>query len=171
MLVARHLSRQEKMKNHEVSLSSPPEMELEEVVEMIPIGFMHYRLLAMCGLCFMADALEVNLLSYISQCAGDEWNLTNVEISSIAGVVFLGILVGNLIFGVLADHWGRRLTFLISAFMISLFGFLSGTAFNYQSLIAFRTIAGVGIGGGSVPFDLLSEFMPVSQRGTGRSTV
>ena len=59
------------------------EMELEEVIEQIPMGFFHYRLLFMCGLCFMADGLEVNLLAYISQCAGDEWALNDAEVNTL----------------------------------------------------------------------------------------
>ena len=34
-----------------------------------------------------------------------------------------------------------------------------------QTLIIFRSIAGFGIGGANIPFDLLAEFMPISQRG------
>ena len=141
------------------------ELELDHVLEMLPVGFFHYRLLIMCGLCFMADGLEVNLLAYISQCAGDEWGLSNAEVSSIAGVVFLGITLGSFVFGVLADRIGRRKCFLLSCLLISFFGFISGASPNVATLIIFRAIAGFGIGGANIPFDLLAEFMPISQRG------
>ena len=141
------------------------EMELEEALEALPIGFFHYRLLFMCGLCFMADGLEVNLLAYISQCAGEEWSLNDAEISLIAGIVFLGITVGSFVFGILADRVGRRKSFLLSCFLISFFGFISGASPNFITLIILRAIAGFGIGGASIPFDLLAEFMPISQRG------
>ena len=141
------------------------EIDLEQALEMLPVGFFHYRLLFMCGLCFMADGLEVNLLAYISQCAGDEWNLSDAEISSIAGVVFLGITLGSFFFGILADRVGRRNSFLVSCVLISLFGFISGASPNVATLITFRAIAGFGIGGASIPFDLLAEFMPISHRG------
>lgn len=44
-------------------------------------------------------------------------------------------------------------------------GFLSGTAPSFEWLLFFRVIVGFGVGGLSVPFDLLAEFLPVSDRG------
>jgi putative MFS transporter len=44
---------------------------LDNVVDSLPIGFFHYRLLVMCGLAFMADAMEVSLLSFLSTCVGN----------------------------------------------------------------------------------------------------
>ena len=149
----------------EGSTAKPVAKELDAILDSIPVGFFHYRLLFMCGLCFMADGLEVNLLAYISQCAGDEWNLSNEEISSIAGIVFVGIMTGNFVFGILADRIGRRKSFLISCVLMSVFGFISGASPNVAALISFRAIAGFGVGGGSIPFDLLAEFMPISHRG------
>jgi hypothetical protein len=34
------------------------------------VGYFHYRLLLMCGMCFMADAMEVSLLAFMATCAG-----------------------------------------------------------------------------------------------------
>ena len=140
-------------------------LTLDEALDMIPLGRFHYRLLVMTGLTFMADALEVNLLSYVSVCAGNTWNLLEAEIASISSIVFAGIVIGSVFFGVFADRQGRRMGFLLASFVISFFGFLSGTSPNYATLIAFRAITGFGVGGVSVAFDLLAEFLPSRARG------
>lgn len=36
------------------------EVTLDELLADIPIGRFHYRLLVICGMAFMADAMEVN---------------------------------------------------------------------------------------------------------------
>ena len=41
---------------------------LDDIIEQIPVGLFHYRLLFICGLAFMADGLEVSLLSFIAAC-------------------------------------------------------------------------------------------------------
>ena len=44
---------------------------LDAVIDSIPVSFFHYRLLLMCGLAFMADAMEVSLLTILGTCAGE----------------------------------------------------------------------------------------------------
>jgi Na+/melibiose symporter-like transporter len=92
---------------------------IDEIFNDVPVALFHYRLLFMCGLCFMADAMEVSLLYFLSTCAGAEWDLSDGEQASITGVVFAGEILGSTFWGPLADKFGRRLTFLISSFLIA----------------------------------------------------
>ena len=39
--------------------SGDEEITLDDLLEKIPIGRFHYRLLVICGMAFMADAMEV----------------------------------------------------------------------------------------------------------------
>lgn len=55
--------------------------------------------------------------------------------------------------------------FLLGAAIIILFGILTGFATNFYMLLAFRIIVGFGLGGATIPFDLLAEFLPQSARG------
>ena len=64
----------------------------------------------------------------------------------------------------MADVYGRRKAFLGSAAVISLAGFASGLSPDYSSLLALRSLVGFGLGGSSVPFDLLAEFCPPKER-------
>lgn len=142
-----------------------PEKFLNDVLESMDIGYFHYRLLLMCGLSFMADAMEVSLLSFMSTCAGVEWDLSDTQIAGITSAVFAGELFGSIFWGVFADKYGRRWTFLLGSVTITLFGFLSGAAPNYEVLLCFRGLVGFGVGGLFVPFDILAEFMPTAHRG------
>jgi putative MFS transporter len=138
---------------------------LEDVLNDIGMGFFQYRLLAICGLAFMADSMEISLLGYISTCAGISFDLDNNKKASIAGVVFFGQLFGSLIWGRLGDRYGRRTAYLASSAMVSLFGFITGLSPNFISLLIFRMMVGIGIGGSIIPFDIIAEFMPLSYRG------
>lgn len=35
------------------------EMRLDDLLELIPVGLYHYRLLAICGMSFMSDAMVI----------------------------------------------------------------------------------------------------------------
>jgi MFS family permease len=138
---------------------------LEDILDEIGMGFFQYRLMAICGLAFMADSMEISLLGYLSQCAGQSFDLDNAKKASISGVVFAGQLIGSLLWGRIGDRYGRRVAFLMSASTISLFGFLTGLSPNYTSLLMARMFCGIGIGGVIIPFDIIAEFMPLSHRG------
>jgi MFS family permease len=143
-----------------------PILTLDEALEKNPIGFYQYRLLLLCGLAFMTDALEVNLLSFLSVCAGKEWNLSSGQEASITGIVFAGIIVGSGFWGILSDKYGRKKSFIVATALISLGGLLTGFASSFPLLLFYRAICGFGIGGANVPFDLLAELLPASQRGS-----
>lgn len=140
-------------------------LSLDEAIAMIPIGKFQYRLLLLCGLAFMTDSLEISLLSFIATCSGDQWNLSNAEIASIASVVFVGILIGSFFWGKIAGRYGRKNAFLGACSTMTLAGFLSGASPSYYWLIFFRTVVGFGVGGAVIPFDLLAEFIPAHDRG------
>ncbi len=145
--------------------NNPEAIDINEALERIPLGLFQYRLLVMCGFAFMADALEVNLLSFLATCAGAEWNLSDAEKASITGIVFIGIIIGSLWWGSFADRYGRKMTFILVAITITAAGFITGAAPSFPILLFIRSIVGFGIGGANIPFDLLAEFMPSSHRG------
>lgn len=143
-------------------------LTMDEAIERLGYGrFQHYLLWA-AGLCMMADGLEVLLLSFLTlvlQSSDSQWNLTSTQTSSITASVFLGAFVGSLVLGRLADVWGRKPVFTLTAAIIAIFGLASGVAPTYNILILCRFAVGIGVGGLVVPFDTLTEFLPSSHRG------
>lgn len=79
--------------------------------------------------------------------------------------MFCGELIGGLFWGPFADKYGRKKAFLMASSLIVVCGFLSGAAPTFGWLLFFRVIVGFGVGGLTVPFDLLAEFLPVAERG------
>jgi MFS family permease len=74
--------------------------------------------------------------------------------------------LGTLILGPMSDMYGRRPVFLLAASVIVLGGVVTAMAPNYGTAIVAVFVLGTGIGGLSVPFDILAEFLPSSGRGT-----
>lgn len=141
-------------------------MCLDDAIELnSKIGIFHYRILVLCGLAFMSDSLEVNLLAFLSTCAGIEWSLSYAQKASITGVVFCGIILGSALWGVVSDLYGRKVGFILATLVVSIGGFFTSIATSYGVLLFCRAIVGIGIGGTNVPFDLLAELMPAKKRG------
>ncbi|GMH92457.1 hypothetical protein TrVE_jg6722 [Triparma verrucosa] len=83
--------------------------------------------------------------------------------SSTVGSLFLGELVGSCFFGPYADICGRRKSFLLSCTLIAGCSLMSGlTSLEYIHVVEF--MVGVGVGGFTIPFDILSECHSASRR-------
>ena len=94
------------------------------------------------GLCFAADAMQVLLLSFLSEVLRLEWNLSDDETAMISSILFVGAIFGTLILGPLADKKGRKPLFLVSATVISSFGLAVSFATDYRMLLALLFLSG-----------------------------
>jgi MFS family permease len=140
-------------------------MSVDEAIELLGMGRFQWIVLTAAGLCFAADAMQVLLLSFLCEVLRVEWGLSKDESASITSVLFFGAMVGTLILGPLADKKGRKPVFLVAATMISFFGMAVGFAASYWQLLIFIFLVGTGVGGLTVPFDILAEFLPADARG------
>ena len=114
---------------------------------------------------WLADTAEIIYLSLLTTVLQPLWGLTNSQAAAIFSSVFAGQVVGTLLAGPLADRFGRRPIFLAMTITCFLFGVLTAAANTYGLLIFFRFMVGVAIGGITVPFDCLAEYLPAAKRG------
>ena len=74
--------------------------------------------------------------------------------------------VGALIFGLLADRYGRRLPLMIDLVFYSVAEVATGFAGNYTTFLVLRAIFGIGMGGEwGVGASLVMEKVPAERRG------
>ena len=149
-----------------LSISSEAEIiSIDAAIDSLGTGPFQIRVLFAAGLCFAADSMEIMLLSFLSIILQDEWGLTAAQTATITSCVFAGSLTGTLILGPLGDRIGRRPIFLACGLIISVFGIATGFATNYIQFVLTRFLVGFGVGGLTVPFDILAEFLPTQIRG------
>eukprot|EP00747_Dinoflagellata_sp_TGD_P031067 gnl/TRDRNA2_/TRDRNA2_135048_c0_seq2.p1 gnl/TRDRNA2_/TRDRNA2_135048_c0~~gnl/TRDRNA2_/TRDRNA2_135048_c0_seq2.p1 ORF type:complete len:543 (-),score=79.65 gnl/TRDRNA2_/TRDRNA2_135048_c0_seq2:55-1683(-) len=143
--------------------SLPGAVTLAEAYDRVGFGRYQARLFIVCGFGFMSDSIEVGLVTALQEEARVEWpDVRGVELAMLTTVVFVGELLGAIIWGPLADRMGRKRAFLASNLAIISFGVLSAAAPSFWWLTALRGLVGVAIGGIIIPFDNLSE--SVSER-------
>lgn len=140
-------------------------ISVDGAIDALGTGPFQRRVLLLCGLCFAADSMEIMLLSFLSAILQAEWGLTTAQTATITSCVFAGALMGTLILGPMGDRIGRRPVFLACGVIISLFGVATAFARNYVELVLTRFLVGFGVGGLTVPFDILAEFLPTRIRG------
>lgn len=146
------------------------EISIDEAVDKIGTGKFQHLLLFAAGTCFMADSMEIMLLSFLTLVLKRDWeweneDTANTQLASIVAVMFIGALIGTSILGPFGDRKGRKPVLLLASFIISFFGVMTAFCDSVSSLLLVRFAVGFGIGGLTVPFDILAEFLPNESRG------
>jgi MFS family permease len=87
-------------------------------------------------------------------------------------VTLLGAVLGGIVFGILADKFGRVRMLTYSVILFAVFTGLSAIAAGYTDLAIYRFIAGIGIGGEfGIGMTLAAEAVPARMRARATSWV
>lgn len=130
----------------------------------------HTRLIIGIGIAWLFDAMDVGMLSFVIAALHKEWQLSTVEMGWIGSVSSIGMAVGAILFGMMADRFGRKAILILTLLVFSIGSGISAFATGYGIFLVLRFIIGAGLGGElPVASTLVSESVPVEKR--GRSVV
>lgn len=95
----------------------------------------------------------------------EHWSLTTVEAGTLSSYGLVGMLIGAITFGILADRIGRKKVIIISSVMFSVFTGLCGFAATPVWFAAMRILGGIGLGG-MMPnmIALITDYAPGKKR-------
>lgn len=126
----------------------------------------HTRLLWVSGIGWMFDAMDIGLLAFVLPTLSKSFNLNGTQAGLIPAFTFIGMFAGAALAGNLADRFGRKAVFQWTLIIYSIGTGLSAFAWDLPSLLFFRVLAGLGLGGElPVASTLVSEWSPDKVRG------
>ncbi|CAL5083589.1 unnamed protein product [Urochloa decumbens] len=137
-----------------------------EALSRLGFGRFQALLLGFLGTGWVAEAMEVMLLSFVGPSVKEEWGVSGGAEGLITSVVFAGMLIGACVGGLGSDRYGRRAGFLFTAIVSGVPGFLCAFSPNYATLLALRFVVGLGLGGSHVLPTWFLEFVPAENRGS-----
>lgn len=141
-------------------------VSVSEVIDRIPVGRFHHRLLAICGSAWAFDGMEVIIISFTLPVLIGVWGLSGLTAGLLGSASLMGMIIGNWMWGWYADRYGRKTAFQWTVLTYSLFAGLTALAIGFYSGFALRFLTGVGLGGAlAVDTSYLSEHLPTNRRG------
>ena len=141
----------------------------EEIVvsppEDAPLSAAHWGLMAVLVIALIIDIMKPATLGFTLPGMMSEYHVSKATVSTFPFSALTGTVIGSVIWGALADIYGRKATILLSAVMFvgtSICGAMPSLAWN----VGMCFMMGVAAGGMlPVTYALLAEMMPSSHRG------
>lgn len=136
---------------------------MSTLVERFPS---HRKVLFVAGLAWLFDAMDVGIVSFIMADLVQSWHLTPAEAGWIGSINSIGMAIGAVLAGILADRIGRKPVFVLTVLLFSISSGFSAFSTTYSILCLFRFFTGIGLGGElPVASTLVSEIVAAEQRG------
>lgn len=146
------------MKAHRYSVSSR--------LDRLPISRFHKRLVALVGGGMFCDNFDIYIagavLSVFLATGFSDLGMNAYFVSA----TFMGMFIGTVGAGIVADRFGRRVTFQWNLAIFGLASLAGAAAPNMEWVIALRFLCGIGLGAEIVlGYGTIAEFVPPKRRG------
>jgi putative MFS transporter len=135
-------------------------------IDRLPITRTHKRATIAIGLGMFFDIYEVFLAGVLSGVLTQQFHLSKVALAPVLASTFIGMFLGAVVMGRVADKIGRRRAFLFNLALYSTFSLIGAFSPNAVFLMVSRFIAGLGLGAELPLADTyLTDLLPAPKRG------
>jgi putative MFS transporter len=112
------------------------------------------------------DAVDALAIAYVLPVLNGLWKLAPSQTGMLIAAGYAGQTIGSILAGSFAERWGRVPVLLMTLLIFSLMSLACAFAWDYNSLLSFRFVQGIGLGG-EIPIMItyINEFSRARGRG------
>jgi MFS transporter, AAHS family, 4-hydroxybenzoate transporter len=142
-------------------------INIGELLENSRIGPLQVRVFVLCMICLIMDGFDVQAMGYVAPAVVEDWGIPRSLLGGVFAAANFGVLIGSLVFSMVADKIGRRPVLIGATLFFSAMALATAYAQNVEQLLWLRFIAGIGMGC-IIPnaTALVGEFSPKRSRVT-----
>ena len=121
-------------------------VNIADLIDTSPIGSLQIATFGLCLLCLVMDGFDVQALGYVAPEIVRAWKISNASLGPVFGASNFGVLVGSLVFSMMADRIGRRPILIGATLFFGAMTIAASRADSVAELLALRFVGGIGLG-------------------------
>lgn len=122
-------------------------LDLRDHLERAPMSPYQWAIVGAAVLLNALDGYDVAAMSFVSARVEQEFGLTGTVLGVVISATLIGMALGSVLLGRIADLIGRRITVLSSVALATAGMYLAATAQDVVQLGIWRVLTGLGVGG------------------------
>lgn len=135
------------------TLSSPPQAAFQRAagllfrIENVPFSRWHTKARIVMGSATFFDAFDALALAFVLPVLIALWHLSPLQIGMLIASGYAGQVIGALLFGWLAERYGRVPSVTAAVALMSVMSIACAFAGSFNALFVLRFVQGIGVGG------------------------
>jgi putative MFS transporter len=148
-----------------INVAQAARYQIAERLERLPISPWHTKIRTIIAFAWFFDAFDALAIAYVLPAIIPLWHIPQPQIGGLISIGYAGQALGSLLFGYLAQRYGRVPITIATLILFSVMSLACAFAWDYQSLFWMRFIQGFGLGG-EIPVinTYLNEFAKAERR-------
>jgi AAHS family 4-hydroxybenzoate transporter-like MFS transporter len=144
---------------------TPRVVDVQAFIDGQRVSPLQRRVLFLCFIVIAIDGFDTAIIGFIAPAIRAEWRLGVAQLGPLFAAGLLGLMLGALAVGPLADRFGRKTMLVGSMVVFGVASLASAFGGGLGSLIVWRFMTGLGLGGAMpMTITLASEFCPAARR-------
>jgi benzoate transport len=129
-------------KSEQTSLENP-----QDIIDYSNMSRLQIIAVALCVCLNAMDGFDVLSISFAAPGIAEEWGISRAGLGIVLSMELIGMAIGSVLIGRIADRYGRRPTILYCLIIMAIGMALASTAGSVEILSIYRFVTGLGIGG------------------------
>jgi AAHS family 4-hydroxybenzoate transporter-like MFS transporter len=143
------------------------QVDVMAVIDGARFSRYQWQVVGLCLLVGLIDGFENGVIAYVAPALTADLGIGLPAMGNIFAGGTVGMAVGSLLLGVMADRWGRKRAVVLSVAVFGVAALATAASTSLAQLMACRFVAGIAIGGAQpVMVALLAEYAPARHRNT-----
>lgn len=123
------------------------QVDLREFINENKVSPLQKLVIFLCLMIVVVDGIDISIMGFVAPVIKQEWGISTTDLAPVMSAALVGLALGAVISGPLADKFGRKKLLIINLVGFGIFTLLAALSNNVNELMIYRLIAGLFMGG------------------------